>query len=178
MWKWGTSWKAASPSITSRLAPAAPRVCRARAAICRATLKARIAAVSSTSCMSTAWARGTTSMWPYVIGWMSMKATTLSSWWVKLAGASPLTIAQKMQSSLNLIECPAPEVRRRFAASTAGAKERVARGGAHLQMRDDEAPGPSTQASAPQAPGRLGREDATELRCWTLQKLKGALLDW
>src|SRR6266851_4316975 len=113
MWKWGTSWKATSPSMTSRLAPAAPSVCRARAAICRATLKARIAAVSSTSCMSTACARGTTSMWPWVIGWMSMKATTLSSWWVKLAGASPLTIAQKMQSSLKLA-CPAPEVRRRL----------------------------------------------------------------
>src|SRR5713226_8396909 len=27
-------------------------------------------------------------------------------------------------------------------------------------MRDDEAPGPSTQASAPKAPGRLGRADA------------------
>src|SRR5713226_7616606 len=27
-------------------------------------------------------------------------------------------------------------------------------------MRDDAAPGPLTQASAPQAPGRLGREDA------------------
>jgi len=27
-------------------------------------------------------------------------------------------------------------------------------------MRDDEAPGPLTQASAPKAPGRLPREDA------------------
>src|SRR6266568_4768640 len=53
-----------------------------------------------------------------------------------------------------------PEVRRRFAASTAGAKERVAQLGAHRQMRDDAAPGPLTQASAPKAPGRLGREDA------------------
>src|SRR6266568_5565965 len=71
-----------------------------------------------------------------------------------------------------------PEVRRRFAASTAGAKERVAQLGAHRQMRDDAAPGPLTQASAPlsgspqnrkiprgeTAPGRLGREDARNFR--------------
>ena len=31
-------------------------------------------------------------------------------------------------------------------------------------MRDDAAPGPSTPASAPQAPGRLGREDARNFR--------------
>ena len=31
-------------------------------------------------------------------------------------------------------------------------------------MRDDAAPGPLTQASAPQAPGRLGREDARSVR--------------
>src|SRR5712692_7645415 len=64
--------------------------------------------------------------------------------------------------------CPGSEVRRRFAASAAGAKERVARGGAHRQMRDDIAPGPSTQASGPKAPGRLGREDARNFRRWTL----------
>src|SRR6266699_1273120 len=65
-----------------------------------------------------------------------------------------------------------------FAASAAGAKERVALGGAHRQMRDDAAPGPLTQASAPlsgspqnrkiprgeTAPGRLGREDARNFR--------------
>jgi hypothetical protein len=28
-------------------------------------------------------------------------------------------------------------------------------------MRDEDAPGPLTQASAPQAPGRRGREDAS-----------------
>src|SRR5713226_2723201 len=69
-----------------------------------------------------------------------------------------------------------------FAASTAGAKERVAQGGAHLLMRDDAAPSPSTQASAPlsgsprnhqipwgeTAPGRLGREDARNFRDRTL----------
>src|SRR5215469_18908591 len=31
-------------------------------------------------------------------------------------------------------------------------------------MRDDAAPGPMTQASAPPAPGSLGREDASSLR--------------
>ena len=60
-----------------------------------------------------------------------------------------------------------------FAASAAGAKERVAPLGAHHQIRDDAVPGPLTHASAHigvpakskiswggLAPGRLGREDA------------------
>jgi len=50
-----------------------------------------------------------------------------------------------------------------LAISTAGAKERVALGGAHPLMRDDEAPGPLTKASAPKAPGRLDREDAARI---------------
>jgi hypothetical protein len=74
---------------------------------------------------------------------------------------------------LALEECPDLDFRRRFAPSAAGAKERVAQGGAHPLMRDDAAPGPATPASAPHgvpaksqiswgghAPGRLGREDA------------------
>jgi hypothetical protein len=36
-------------------------------------------------------------------------------------------------------------------------------------MRDDGAPGPWTPPSAPQAPGRLGREDALILGGGTLQ---------
>jgi hypothetical protein len=35
-------------------------------------------------------------------------------------------------------------------------------------MRDDAAPGPLTQPSAPQAPGRLGREDTKGLGGGTL----------
>ena len=35
-------------------------------------------------------------------------------------------------------------------------------------MRDDAAPGPLTPASAPQAPGRLGREEARNIGAWTL----------
>ena len=35
-------------------------------------------------------------------------------------------------------------------------------------MRDDAAPGPLTQPSAPKAPGRLGREDARDLGAGTL----------
>ncbi len=35
-------------------------------------------------------------------------------------------------------------------------------------MRDDSAPGPMTQASAPQAPGRLAREDARNFGSRTL----------
>src|SRR5437763_1875076 len=69
-----------------------------------------------------------------------------------------------------------------FAASAAGAKKRVARQGAHRQMRDEAAPGPLTQASAPpgvlaeskipwggMAPGRLGREDARNFGGATLR---------
>ncbi len=36
-------------------------------------------------------------------------------------------------------------------------------------MRDEEATGPLTQASAPQAPGRLDREDARAIGGGTLQ---------
>src|SRR5215831_6148885 len=36
-------------------------------------------------------------------------------------------------------------------------------------MPDDAPPGPSTQASAPQAPGRLAREDATNFGTRTLE---------
>src|SRR2546427_1090368 len=97
-WKCGPSWNATSPSATNRFTPLAPSVCRASSASCRATLNARIATVSLTSRINTACSRGTTSMWPCVMGWMSMNATTVSSSWVKLAGASPRTMAQKMQS--------------------------------------------------------------------------------
>src|SRR5712692_8678930 len=65
-----------------------------------------------------------------------------------------------------------PRSAAKFAASAAGAKERVAPLGAHLSMRDDAAPGPLTQASAPQAPGRLGREDARNFGCRTLVVLQ------
>src|SRR5216683_1845743 len=53
-----------------------------------------------------------------------------------------------------------------FAASATGAKEVVAQLGAHTagvparSAGGSAAPGPLTLASAPQAPGRLGREDA------------------
>src|SRR5438094_6320810 len=63
-----------------------------------------------------------------------------------------------------------------FAASTAGAKEGVARRGAHScgvpaswSRGQRGVPGPLTPASAPQAPARLGREDARSLRSWSLQ---------
>src|SRR5260370_1599282 len=56
--------------------------------------------------------------------------------------------------------CPDPEVRSIFRGS--GGRSQ-GRGGARRNeslMRDDAAPGPLTPASAPKAPGRLGREDA------------------
>src|SRR2546425_8349483 len=74
-------------------------------------------------------------------------------------------------------ECHASVLRRRFARSTAGAKERVARRGAHTYRGPrvvdsgggEEAPGPLTQASAPEAPGRLAREDARSIGGGTLE---------
>jgi len=56
-----------------------------------------------------------------------------------------------------------------FAASAAGAKDGVAQGGAQPKLRDDDAPGPQTSASAPKAPGRLGSEDARSFSDGTLQ---------
>src|SRR6266571_8955075 len=70
------------------------------------------------------------------------------------------------------ISVPTPRSAARFAASAAGAKDRVARQGAHLSMRDDAGPGPWTLASAPQAPGRLGREDARNFGGGTLRLRK------
>src|SRR5260370_36585101 len=77
----------------------------------------------------------------------------------------------KMQE-IALDEGPDLDFRRRFATLAAGAKERVAQGGAHPSMRDAAAPGPATPASArqgdpskspisgdghpPRAPGRDG----------------------
>jgi hypothetical protein len=71
------------------------------------------------------------------------------------------------------MSAPAPWAAAYSGALTAGAKEGVAQEGAQPSLRDDAAPGPLTQASAPPgapaksqiswggtAPGRLGREDA------------------
>jgi hypothetical protein len=66
-----------------------------------------------------------------------------------------LQLPQQLSSAENW--WPGPEVRSIVAAPMAGAKEGVAWLGAHLKMRDDAAPGPLTKASAPQAPGQLGR---------------------
>src|SRR5437763_13228637 len=103
-WKCGTSWYAASPSMTRMLIPLAPSVCRAIAASLRATRKVRIADVSLMSVISTACSRGTTSMCPWVMGWMSMKATTVSSWYTQLAGEVPWTMSQKTHWSLTALE--------------------------------------------------------------------------
>src|SRR5436853_383509 len=59
-----------------------------------------------------------------------------------------------------------------FAASAAGAKEGVAQGGAHRDARQ-RAPGPLTQASAAQPPGRPGREDARNLGGGILRSRRG-----
>src|SRR5712692_9641626 len=64
----------------------------------------------------------------------------------------------------------APRSAARFAASATGAKERVARGGAHRDARR-RVTGPLTQASAAKPPGRLGREDAKNFGAATLTTL-------
>ena len=45
-------------------------------------------------------------------------------------------------------------------------------------MHDAAAPGPSTPASAPQAPGRLGREDASNFRGGTLPQYLPEMERW
>src|SRR5690606_17616742 len=53
---------------------------------------------SSRSARDGRWARGTTRVCPGVTGSMSRKATTVSSEWTTVAGASPAAIRQKTQS--------------------------------------------------------------------------------
>ncbi len=45
------------------------------------------------------WALGIMSVWPGALGWMSRKATTLSSSYTTWAGTLPADMAQKRQSS-------------------------------------------------------------------------------
>src|SRR5438552_1666065 len=127
-WKCGTSWNATSPSATNRFTPAAASVWRTSAASLRATLNVRMAAVSFRSAIRTACSRGTTSMWPCVIGWTSMNATTLSSWYVKLAGDSPRRISQKTHWPLN-------STRSLIGRSGIGVGLSIDRGGLGLERR-------------------------------------------
>src|SRR5256885_12696170 len=94
----------------------------------------------------------------------------------------PSTPSNVMKSPRLKSSVPPPRPAARFAASASGAKEGVARLGAHLSMRNDAAPGPLTQASAARSgvpmksqiswggepPGRLGREDARDFGGGTL----------
>jgi hypothetical protein len=104
-----------------------------------------------------------------VAAWM---VRSLMICWVNLSlFAADQEFYASAAPSLDSLECPDIDARRAFATSAAGAKERVARQGAHRKMRDAAAPGPSTPASAPQAPGCLGREDASALDGGTLRVL-------
>ena len=85
------------------------RACRA----CRSASRWRAAIVcsrssSEISIRSAEWRRGITSAWPRVAGLMSMKATVCSSESTISAGASPATIAQKMQSASACSAWPEP----------------------------------------------------------------------
>src|SRR5580704_14742291 len=79
------------------------------------------------------------------------------------ANDEPMSPSPTTATVVTAMSAAAPRSAAYFAASAAGGKERVALGGAHPWMRDDAAPGPLTPPSAPQAPGRLGREDARSL---------------
>src|SRR5438270_2952916 len=99
MWKWGTSWKAASPSATNRLTPSTrrPEPRSARAMVSAITQQA----APSPGCSSaSSWAcrLGKTSRCPGTIGAMSMIAITVPSEKTTEAGACPSTIWQKTQS--------------------------------------------------------------------------------
>src|SRR5688500_20213099 len=65
----------------------------------RAAIVVRSRSSSETSVRSPEWVRGITRAWPGVNGLMSMNETVCSSESTIWAGASPATIAQKMQSS-------------------------------------------------------------------------------
>src|SRR6266851_662906 len=98
----------------------------------------------------------------------------------RLEVESPLQVSRRAET--------VDEEHGRAAASMAGAKARVAPRGAHLKMRDEQAPGPLTQASAPlsgsprnpwipwgeTAPGRLGRRRCKELPERVTQEVWGA----
>src|SRR3954451_6833031 len=98
MWKWKTVCHAAAPKALSRLTPSAPSASFWRSAIRLAISATAARSSGSISPRSVECAFGITSAWPCVPGLMSMKAIVRSSSSIFVAGSSPATILQKMQS--------------------------------------------------------------------------------
>src|SRR3954452_16796986 len=100
-WKcvWNTVCHAAEPNALSRLTPSAPSASFWRSATRLAIAATAARSASSISPTSVECALGITSAWPRVHGLMSMKASVRSSSSIFVAGSSPATILQKMQSS-------------------------------------------------------------------------------
>src|SRR6202000_1413926 len=96
-WIWNTVWKAAAPSLSPRWAASANSVMRtARATRCPMVIMS--ASVSGgVSVTSTVCRLGITSVWPLVKGRISRIARYASSSQIRMAGASPATIAQNTQ---------------------------------------------------------------------------------
>src|SRR3954447_18751614 len=98
-WVWNTVCQAAAPNALSTLTPSAPSASFWRSATRRAMAAIAARSLASISPMSLECALGITSAWPRVHGLMSMKASVRSSSSIFVAGSSPATILQKMQSS-------------------------------------------------------------------------------
>src|SRR3954447_12265783 len=100
-WKcvWNTVCHAAEPNALSRLTPSAPSASFWRSATRLAIAATAARSASSISPTSVECALGITSACPRVHGLMSMKAMVRSSSSIFVAGSSPATILQKMQSS-------------------------------------------------------------------------------
>src|SRR3954449_8912874 len=100
-WKcvWNTVCHAAEPNALSKLTPSAPSASFWRSAMRLAIAATAARSASSISPTSVECALGITSACPRVHGLMSMKASVRSSSSIFVAGSSPATILQKMQSS-------------------------------------------------------------------------------
>ena len=96
-WKWKTVCQAATRVALSRLKPSGSSVSSIRLATRWAATAQWRRSSSLIESRSEVCSRGITSACPFVAGLMSMSVTVCSSESMISAGASPATIAQKMQ---------------------------------------------------------------------------------
>ncbi len=146
MWKWKTVCQAAARQALSRLKPSGSSVASIRLAT-RWAATAQLARSSSPiDSRSSVWRRGITSAWPLVAGLMSISVTVCSSESTISAGASPATIAQKMQSGTD--------------SGTAAAGYRLRRPGAQVRDRRRRGRRPRPRTARPRARRRPRRAPA------------------
>ena len=101
-----TVWPALSPVHCRTLAPSHPARIAAFAiarTVCMSSEKAATSPASETGtdARSAQWRRGTTSTWPFAIGFTSRNATAFGPSWTRTDGISPARILQKMQSFMS-----------------------------------------------------------------------------